>query len=108
MEVRDMQSEHVDPVYKYIDDKLAPIIKELDETKLYVATLSIELTAQISLNLLNATDIDNENIKQQLIADESTAFANAKSSSKPLFVANQFKNTCASHLKKLGINVIRF
>jgi hypothetical protein len=81
---------------------------ELLETQRFIANFVIGTAGQIAYDLLRSSSNSMEQIISQLIADESAAFVELKSSKNPLYIANEFQKKCNAPLVKLGLVHIKF
>jgi hypothetical protein len=81
---------------------------DLLETQRFIANFVISTAGQIAYDLLRSSSNSMEQIISQLIADESAAFVELKSSKNPLYIANEFQKKCNAPLVKLGLVHIKF
>ena len=94
-----MEGENIDPVYKYVDDKLKLIERglkqELLKTQRNIAAFIITSTAENIILTVRRRNIQNvENFVNQLIASASSAKTKVDTSKNPLSVSNEFYGKC--------------
>lgn len=113
-----MTNEHIDPIYKhvddYIDDKLKTIKRGLQtlkeahlEMQRSTAKLMIHFTAtNVLTNVREQKPQIERGIFTQLAADAAAARSQANTSKEPLLIAKQFEEKYYEHLQKWGIKVV--
>lgn len=119
-----MEQEHIDPVYKYIDDKIKPIARELKnikqshdaftasmndkaakleaillETRRYVASQSVEdlrlfLETKLGTDLPRNADVLRQKAHDFLVAESAKAKQAIIHSQAPISIAEQFEKAC--------------
>lgn len=107
-----MENEKVDPVYKYIDDKINTLGTEQKQALLktqrhiaaFIITSTLENVSQ-SLHDLRTTKADS--LITQLTASGGAAKATAKISDDPLSIAAGFYSKCYDEAEKVGLKTIR-
>lgn len=106
-----MEQEHVDPMYKYVDKKIADIKHSLEqsllETQRHVAAFIITSTTEntiLALRKLKTREADNS--IDQLIASASVAKTKANTSKTPLSIASKWHRKCYDSQAQFGIKII--
>lgn len=120
--------ESVDPVYKYIDDKIKPIKARLDKlavahdavaaeqtkvatnlmeeilrTQRFLAYVWVGARSQLYRNLLDTSHIANKiAATNQLVSDTSRTNTRIRASKDPITIASQFEKEWDKHMGKLG------
>jgi len=124
-----MTNEHIDPIYKhvddYIDDKLKRIKRELQQlkqahdaiaaeqkaailrTQLFLADFMVRSEAQSYRNLIGEShhmgiSVDTSKVVNQLVADTTRATTEIRTSKAPLSIAVEFTTKWQNNLKELG------
>ena len=120
-----MEQEQIDPVYKYVDDKIKLIKRELSQLKVAhdatiqrhqeallvssrnIARFIILSTARQTKDIIyrEKPSIDNQ-IIIQLLLDAKGARIEVDTSDNPLLTSAKFENNCLELLKRLGIKVV--
>lgn len=120
-----MEKEKIDPIYKYVDDKLKLIKGELQQLKVAHDAVAAEqkkallktqqdlahfvllFTTQNTKNTIyrNIPHV-SDTVITQLVADASAANAKVDNSSTPLVIAIDFQNKCEHLMDELGIELL--
>ncbi len=115
-----MENEHVDPVYKYIDNKIKLLKRELRQLKVAHDAVAAEqkeslLKTQrdiasfivVSTFTMAAPKVPRKS-QSQLASLTSAARAKINASDNPLSIAGQFYNECFNLLEEVGVETLNF
>jgi hypothetical protein len=110
-----MAQERIDPIYKYIDEKLKPITRELREinenlleSQHVIARLLIfDIANDCRRTVLTKKPQPNSLFFEQLTAKLTSALKELDISSDPMSVLVDFHNWCFEEQEKLGITFIK-
>ncbi len=120
-----MTGEHVDPAYKYCDDKIRPLKRELERLKdahdklatenaaallqlqRFVAVLRVNADADSFADMI-ANQLHDSTTTTQLFADAAAIKEQMRTSSKPFELCLEFSKRWARKLQESGVKFVTY
>lgn len=121
-----MANEHVDPMYKYVDDKIKPIKRELKQLKAAHDAVAkqngqaILALQQLASGIKVNSDVDTftsiidtqfrskTSMRTQIITEASVIKSQIQTSNEPIGLAVQFYQKWAKTFRDLGADIISY
>jgi GTPase involved in cell partitioning and DNA repair len=110
-----MTKEQIDPVYKYVDNKVKSIKRELRQLKQtlliaqqMIASSKVNTDANVFHSIV-VTELKNKtHISSELLANAASVKAQIGSSEKPIDLAVGFYQKWSERLRELGAHTVEF
>jgi hypothetical protein len=120
-----VEREQIDPVYRYVDNKIKSVRREIKELKVAQDSVAKQISTSLldlqrivvslkvnsdvdTLSSVIDTQLDNDSLKTELIAEASALKSRLMTSNEPYHLGADFLDKWGKILRGLGADMIKY